>query len=87
MVPPSVRCTRAQGGLFTWATFPEGFDAAAFMRDRMLPEAKVAWVPGATFFPVHEEPHHARMSFSALPQDRLQDGLRRLGLLLTDQLG
>lgn len=85
--PPSVRCTRAQGGLFTWATFPEGFDAAAFMRDRMLPEARVAWVPGATFFPVHEEPHHARMSFSALPDDLLGTGLERLGRLLTDELG
>jgi DNA-binding transcriptional MocR family regulator len=85
--PPTVTCTRAQGGLFTWASFPAGFDAAAFMRDRMLPEAKVAWVPGATFFPVHEEPNHARLSFSALPEDRLTGGLERLGRLLTDEFG
>ena len=57
------------------------------MPKRMLTEAKVAWEPGATFFPLYEEPHHARMSFSALPEDRLQNGLQRLGLLLTDQLG
>jgi 2-aminoadipate transaminase len=82
--PESVRCTRPDGGLFTWASFPDGFDAAAFMRDRMLPEAKVAWVPGATFYPVQEEPNHARLSFSALPEDRLQDGLRRLGRLLSE---
>ncbi len=85
--PPSVRCTRAEGGLFTWVTFPEGFDAEDFMRDRMLPEAKVAYVPGATFFPVHEEANHARMSFSALPDDRLEDGIERLGRLLADELG
>ena len=84
--PPSVRCTRAQGGLFTWAAFPDGFDAEAFMRDRMLPEAKVAWVPGGTFFPTRDAPNHARMSFSALPEDRLVDGLERLGALLTDEL-
>lgn len=84
--PPSARCTRPDGGLFTWASFPEGFDAASFMRDRMLPEAKVAWVPGATFFPVLEEPNHARISFSAMAEDRLQDGLQRLGRLLTEEL-
>jgi 2-aminoadipate transaminase len=85
--PASVRCTRAEGGLFTWASFPEGFDAADFMQRRMLPEARVAWVPGGTFFPVHEEPHHARISFSSLPEDTLQDGLERLGALLVDELG
>ena len=85
--PASVRCTRAEGGLFTWATFPEGFDAADFMQRRMLPEAKLAWVPGATFFPVDEQPHHARISFSALPEDVLRDGLERLGALLVDELG
>lgn len=84
--PSSVRFTRADGGLFTWATFPEGFDAAAFMQERMLPEAKVAYVPGATFFPVVEEPNHARLNFSALPDDRLLDGLERLGALLTQAL-
>lgn len=85
--PSSARCTRPEGGLFTWATFPEGFDAASFMRTRMLPEAKVSWVPGATFFPVEEEPNHARISFSMLPEDRLRDGLLRLGKLLQEELG
>jgi DNA-binding transcriptional MocR family regulator len=33
---------------------------------------------------VQEEPNHARLSFSALPEDRLQDGLRRLGRLLSE---
>ena len=63
-------------------TFPEGFDAAAFMRDRALPQAQVAYVPGATFFAVHEQPHHARLSFAALSDDRLVTGLERLGALL-----
>lgn len=85
--PASVRCTRPDGGLFTWARFPEGFDAEAFMRDRMLPEAKVAYVPGGTFFPTREAPNHARLSFSSLPLDRLDDGLRRLGALLQEELG
>ncbi len=84
--PTTVRHTRAQGGLFTWVTLPDGFDAAAFMRDRALPQAKVAYVPGGTFFAVHEQPHHARISFSALPHADLRLGLERLGALLHDEL-
>ncbi len=80
--PDTVRHTRAQGGLFTWLTFPEGFDAAAFMRDRALPEARVAYVPGGTFFAVHEQPNHARISFSSLSEEKLALGLERLGALL-----
>ena len=49
------------------ADVSQGFDAAAFMTERLLPEAKVAFVPGATFFPVHQQPQHARMSFSGVP--------------------
>ncbi|HEY5847445.1 MAG TPA: PLP-dependent aminotransferase family protein [Microlunatus sp.] len=80
--PDSVGFTRPDGGLFTWLTFPDGFDAAAFMRRELLPRAKTAFVPGATFFPVVEEPHHARMSFSGVPDDKLARGVSAIGALL-----
>jgi 2-aminoadipate transaminase len=72
--PDDVRFTTPDGGLFIWLTFPEGFDAAAFMAETLLPQAMVAFVPGATFFPVDEEPNHARLSFSGVPDDRLVRG-------------
>jgi len=80
--PAAVEFTRPEGGLFTWLTFPDGFDAAAFMADELLPLAKVAYVPGATFFPVTQEHNHARVSFSGVPDDRLINGISRLGDLL-----
>jgi 2-aminoadipate transaminase len=80
--PASVRHTTPHGGLFTWLTFPDGFDTAAFMRDEALPKAKVAYVPGATFFPATPETNHARLSFSGLSDDRLTEGITRLGALL-----
>jgi 2-aminoadipate transaminase len=86
VLPDTVSFTRPVGGLFTWLTFPEGFDAADFMRDHLLPEAKVAYVPGQTFFPGNDEPNHARLSYSGVPDDRLTTGLRRLGELLTRTL-
>ncbi|RZU18989.1 2-aminoadipate transaminase [Kribbella rubisoli] len=85
VLPPSVRFTRPNGGLFTWLSFPEGFDAAKFMQETLLP-AKIAYVPGATFFPVHQEPNHARLSYSGIPDDRLLHGLRQLGELVRRQL-
>lgn len=86
-LPPYVRFTHPQGGLFTWLTFPTGFDAASFMRDTLLPLAKVAYVPGATFFPGTQEPNHARLSFSGVADDALVRGLGRLGELLRQELG
>ena len=55
------------------------------MRRELLPRAKTAFVPGATFFPVVEEPHHARMSFSGVPDDKLVRGVSAIGALLHAQ--
>ncbi|NQX28057.1 PLP-dependent aminotransferase family protein [Microbacteriaceae bacterium VKM Ac-2854] len=86
VMPEGVDYTTPEGGLFTWLTFPEGFDAAAFMRDEALPKAKVAYVPGATFYPVVQEANHARVSFSGVSAEKIREGITRLGALLQDQL-
>lgn len=80
--PQDVTMTDPEGGLFTWATFPEDFDATAFMRDIALPQARVAYVPGATFFPVHEQANHARINYSAQSEERIRDGIAALGKVL-----
>ncbi len=84
--PDEVGRTRPDGGLFVWLTFPEGFDAAEFLGRVLLPEAGVAFVPGATFFPVTQEPNHARVSYSGVPDDRLVEGITRTGRLLHREL-
>ena len=86
LFPPSVEFTRPQGGLFTWLTFPDGFDATAFMRDRALPEAKVAFVPGATFFANDRQPNHARLNYSGVSDERVTVGITRLAELLRSTL-
>jgi 2-aminoadipate transaminase len=85
--PSGVTFTRPDGGLFIWVTFPDSFDAEAFMLERLVPEAKVAYVPGATFFPVTQQLNHARVSFSGVPDERLVQGVTRLGGLLHETLG
>lgn len=77
--PQEVTVTDPDGGLFTWATFPEGFDATAFMRDVALPKARVAYIPGASFFPLTPRPNHARINFSAQPEANIRTGIAALG--------
>ena len=85
--PESVRLTEPEGGLFTWVTFPAGFDAADFMARVTLSLARVAYVPGATFFPVAQETNHARFSYSGVADEPMVDALGRLGELLSAELG
>jgi DNA-binding transcriptional MocR family regulator len=84
--PASVHYTRAEGGLFTWLTFPEGFDAARFMLEEALPKAKVVYVPGAPFFATTPHANHARFNFSALPEATITSSMTRLGELFTECL-
>lgn len=80
--PQSVTFTDPDGGLFTWVTFPEGFDATAFMRDVALPQARVAYVPGDGFFPVSRRANFARFNYSAPTEAAIQSGIAALGQAL-----
>lgn len=80
--PREVQRTYPAGGLFTWLTFPEGFDSARFMAEVAVPVAKVAYVPGATFFATDARSNHARVNFSSVPEEQIVAGISRLGLEL-----
>lgn len=81
--PSEVTATAPDGGLFTWLTFAADFDSAAFLADSAVPLAKVAYVPGATFFPTHPRRNHARVNFSGVTDDAIIAGVTRLGALLS----
>jgi len=84
--PAGITWARAKGGLFTWVTFPERLDLAAFQRDVLIPRAGVIVVPGTPFFADRPEANHARMSFSGVPDARLVAGVRSMGELLAETL-
>ena len=84
--PAGVRWTRPDGGLFTWVTFPEGLDTAAFQRDHLIPRAGVILVPSAPSSRPSPRVNHARMSFSGVPDDRLVAGVTAMGGLLREVL-
>lgn len=85
--PRSVSFTDPDGGMFSWLSFPPGFDSGRFMAEQALPKARVAYVPGAGFFPVDEETNHARLSFPAHSDEVITKGITTLGRLLQAELG
>jgi DNA-binding transcriptional MocR family regulator len=69
-----------EGGFFVWLTLDEDVDAG-----RLLPaavEAGVAFVPGAAFFHDGSGAHHLRLSYSSVPPERIDEGIRRLASCL-----
>jgi len=78
--PAIIRWTRPQGGLFLWATLPEGQDSAEILKEAIA--EKVAFVPGASFFPREGGARTFRLNFSYCPPDVIEEGIRRLGRVL-----
>jgi 2-aminoadipate transaminase len=83
--PKTVRWTKPLGGLFIWATLPDGSDAAAVLK-AALPE-RVAFVPGSAFFTDGTGRNTLRLNFTNASPDRIEEGISRLGRVLTRSLG
>lgn len=82
--PAGVTATWPEGGLFLWVTLPESMDAKA-----LAPKAtarKVAYVPGAPFYPNGGHGNHLRLNFSTMQEDRIVQGIQILGELLREEL-
>lgn len=78
--PAEARFTHPEGGLFTWATLPEGCDCRAILRDAV--QARVAFVPGDAFFADGRGANTLRLNFSHAHPDRIEEGIRRLSTVV-----
>lgn len=81
--PADARWTRPEGGMFVWVELPEGMDGTALL-ERAIREARVAFVPGAAFYPDRSGKNTIRLSFSVNRPDRIREGIRRLGALISE---
>jgi len=79
--PSNATFTYPNGGLFTWVELPEGIDAADVLK-RSVDEEKVAFVPGESFYPNGGNANHFRLNYSCMPEDKIVDGITKLGRLL-----
>lgn len=82
--PAECKCTYPQGGLFTWVTLPEGMDAKELMPKCIA--KNVAYVPGGIFYPNGGNANHFRLNYSNMTEDRIVEGIKRLGEVLKEEL-
>ena len=81
--PESIKWTKPDGGLFTWATLDENIDTRDVLNAAV--EKKVAFVPGVPFFPDGSGLNTMRLNFSNAQPDKIIEGIKRLGQVLKDQ--
>ena len=80
-LPAGVRCESPQGGLYLWLRLPEGLSALDLLPRAV--EAGVEFTPGSWFFPNPQEGDgFLRLNFATEPQERIQEGIRRLGTVM-----
>lgn len=82
--PEGVTWTRPQGGMFLWVRLPEKVDAAKLLRVAL--EEKVAFVPGAAFFPNGGGHNTMRLNFSNAQPEMIREGIRRLGRAIAREI-
>ena len=80
-LPADASWTRPQGGFFSWLTLPAGIDSTDLARRAV--ERGVGIVPGSLFFPDGRGGDSVRLSFSLVDERQIDDGIARLGSLLS----
>jgi len=78
--PRGATWTQPTGGMFIWATLPDGLDAAV-MLDAAL-AANVGYVPGGPFFAEAPQPNTLRLSFATVAPEKMREGIARLGKVI-----
>jgi 2-aminoadipate transaminase len=78
--PKEVKFTRPNGGLFAWVELREDLNARELFKEAI--EQNVAFVPGGSFFPNGGHENYFRLNYSTMPEDKIEEGIKRLGNLL-----
>ncbi|CDZ68191.1 Multiple substrate aminotransferase [Neorhizobium galegae bv. orientalis] len=84
-MPKTAAWTRPEGGMFVWVTLPEGMDGAELLAKSIATE-KVAFVPGRAFYADGSNANTLRMSFSCADEAMIDEGIKRLGRLISNAI-
>lgn len=80
--PPAVHHTHPQGGMFVWASLPQGESAMALL-ERAL-KRQVAFVPGHPFYIGRDDSNTLRLNYTNTDVDTIERGIRLLGSLIAE---
>lgn len=76
-LPEPITWSEPHGGFFVWITLPEHIDATALANQAA--DNGVIYFPGHWFYPDADRFNAIRLSYSTVPEDRIVEGIRRLG--------
>lgn len=82
--PLGVQCTKPDGGLFLWVELPDGLSATTLLKKCIA--RNVAFVPGNSFYPNTDKPNTMRINFSNSTEEKLVEGLTRIGAVMKEML-
>lgn len=83
--PEGTARTSPEGGFYVWVTLPAWFDLDTRSLLAAAVERRVAYVPGTAFYPDDRGGNQMRLAFCYPPEDRIREGILRLGGLLEDE--
>ncbi len=75
-MPDGVTWTVPDGGFFVWLSLPEGIDTYPLLAEAI--EAGTVFIPGTAFTPGDEPSSRLRLAFSAVSEQDIAEGVRRL---------
>jgi 2-aminoadipate transaminase len=70
--------------MFVWMQLPRGLDAQELLTEAM--RERVAFVPGAPFYPANPRRDTLRLNFSNRPPELIAEGMARLGACVRARL-
>ena len=83
-MPPGIKWTYPQGGLFLWVTLPATLDAKVIFDDAL--NKSVAFVPGAAFFAEGGGHNTMRLNFSNAKPEMINEGIGRLSEVIKNHI-
>ena len=84
-MPSYVRWNEPAGGMFLWATIGEGIDTEELFERAVRDQ--VVFVPGRPFYPNKDHGDGMRLNFSAMPEERIAEGITRLAHAIRQERG
>jgi 2-aminoadipate transaminase len=75
-MPAGVEWSEPAGGFFLWVEFPEGIDAEDLLETAA--EEGVTYLPGSYFFHDDRGSRYARLSFSYVTPEEIDEGIAAL---------
>ena len=84
-MPQGVTWTNPEGGLFLFMTLPEQYDATDLFN--LAIQESVAFVTGEAFHCDGSGKNTLRINFSYMPEDRAEEGVRRLAAAIRKMMG